>query len=134
MNIDEAFKKIRQRYKDAIETPYSLQTQYDNMPFTEPTSGLYAKLTIQPGDTNQQSIGDAIKRYRTAGQLIVSVFGELEKGDQTVVQLADNIALAFRPSTYQGVVFRTPSVIRVGRAGKWWQYNVFCPWYLDKLA
>lgn len=134
MNIDEAYKKIRQRYKDVVETPLNLQTQYDNMPFTEPTGLIYAKLTIQPGDTAQRSIGDTTKRYRTAGMLIVSIFGALEKGDEPIVQLADSIALAFRPSTYQSVVFRTPSVIRVGRAGKWWQYNVFCPWYLDKIA
>lgn len=134
MNIDQAYKSIRDKYVADVETAMGLTTQYENMPFTRPEDTMYAKFTIIPGGTQQQSLGAPTKRFRSTGLLIVSVFVPLETGDQDVVQKCDAIALSFASKTYQSVVFNTPSVIRVGRVDKWWQYNVSCPWYLDKLA
>ena len=135
MNIESATKIIRQEVKTwaAAETP-ALTLGYDNLPFTRPEDGLYGMLSVLPGTATLVGIGEQ-KRWRTTGIAMLRLWIPMEQGEEEIHQTVDSFAIKFRSTTLQSVlVTRTPSSARVGRAGKWWQWNVTLPWYIDAVA
>lgn len=136
MNIKSIGVSIRNRFKTLVSTPKSLPTQYDNLPFERPEDSLYCRLAIRPGDSSRVSVGSpGNNRFRQSGIWVASLFEPIERGEDTVVDLADFISRAFvSQGSYQGVTFRAPSITKVGRAGKYWQVNVTCEWYSDYIG
>ncbi len=129
MALTPVSQVCRSQFKTLVTDVVPIPTQFENLPFTRPDT-LYVSLSILPGDKRQVSAGKNC-RYRQTGIMLARIFGELEKGDGHLIELADFIEDAFRSKTYSNVVFSTPSTNRVGRAGKYWQVNVSCPWYSD---
>lgn len=138
MNVNTVAKAIRAKFKADVADPQNLLVQYDNKDDKDqPEDGIWCRFTILPADTSQASIGGSAtggQMFRTPGICIASLFAPYGSGDDALFALADLIAQKFRTTTYSGVVFRTPGIARVGRAGKWWQVNVTAPWYSDVFA
>lgn len=123
---------IRLRFKNQIATPNALPTHYDNAPFEAPDNALWCSVSVLFGETFKRGLGNP-SLYRTPGVMVASLHTPIETGDQALLSLADKIVRVFEAVTDQSVTFKTPSVQRVGRTGKWWQINVTCPFYSDQL-
>jgi len=134
MSTQTIASTIRSRFKTLIATPHSLPTQYDNENETKQTD-LWCRLSILFGDSFQASIGaPSSNRYRDTGVVVAQLFLPLGKGDKQLYQTAGYIKTAFKSVSVSGVVFRTPSVKRVGRSENFWQVNVSCPFYADEIG
>ena len=129
---------VRSKFKSDVADPKGLPTQYDNRMSNQPEGDgkTWCRLTVLPGNSNQATAVNSTsggQMFRSSGVFVAQLFTSLDAGDEGILTLADDVAKAFRATTHQGVTFRTPSVSRVGRAGKWWQVNVTVPWYADSL-
>lgn len=107
----------------------------DNQDVSQPEQAPFVKLTSLPGSHEQASTGGSTNRYRYTGVFVFSIFVEFGQGDALANAIVDAIVSVLRDnSTYNGLVLRSASPIRVGRAGKFWQMNVTVPWYFDVIA
>jgi len=134
MNHETLHNTIRKRFKDQVETPQSIKVAYDNAPFVRPNNAIWARWSILTGVSFQASTGGQTNRFRTSGVAIAQIFGPIEAGDKAILVIVDVIKSAFRRVTDTGVVFKTPSVITLGRMENEWQINVQCPFYADDIA
>lgn len=135
MNYQTLGNTIRSRFKTQIADARSLSTQYDNQDYTKPNNAMWCRLSILTGDSFQASFGGAGgKRFRTPGTMIAQIFCPIGLGDKAALQMADYIVTAFRAVTDTNVVFKTPSVQRIGRTESEWQINVSCPFYVDDIG
>jgi len=135
MTKTEIANAIRSRFKAQVADVLSLATQYDNQKLDNPDNVQWCRLTISPGQTTQESIGNpAGQRFRTPGVMIAQIFCPVGAGDGGLWDLADSIESAFRCVTDSGVTFRTPYSYKVGRKGNEWQINVNCPFYADDIG
>lgn len=134
-----AMATIRGRWESEVEQALDLPTQYDARDLAEPEGedARYCRLSIIPGDSAQVTAlcsPTGGQQFRTAGIFIASIYFPHGDGDGDQVALAEQAAGKFKAQTVGGVTFRTPSISRVGRAGKWWQVNVTCPWQFDTFS
>ena len=130
MNIEDVSRIFREEVK-AWADGRSLTIGFDNLPFDRPEDALHAMLSVLPGDSVQVEAGD-LKRWRTAGITLLRVFLPYPNGEEPIHQTIDSFCQTFRSQTLQStVVIRTARATKVGRAGKWWQWNVTLPWYYD---
>ncbi len=132
MGFETRHNAIRKKFRDDIETPESpLVVLYDNAPTQKPENKKWVRFTILPGESFQVSIGTNNKRFRHPGVAMVQIFTLVESGDQTALDLADKIQKKFRSQTTDGVTYRTPSIVVVGRNEGWYQVNINCPFFQD---
>lgn len=133
----EIHASIRKKFSNLAQS-LSLVTQYDNLPLASGVSPteekVWVKLAIIPGENDQKTIGDSTKVFRHTGVFIASIFAAFESGEKPIYDLVEEITHEFRSSSVDGVTYRTPSVVRVGRNDKWWQVNVTCPWFSDEIV
>lgn len=129
-------ESIRRRVKEKVEVEENQRFtfNYDGFKQTKvDAANAHVKVTIQWGRRVARSFGGLTHRYRTRGNLVMSVFLPLESGDAEAMEFGDRASAFFQNLTADGVEWQTPDLIRVGRAGKWWQFNVICPFYSDEL-
>ncbi len=129
MNYEDAANTIRSRFRTEIAVPESLQTQYDNAPFTPPDNEVWCRLSIIWETNNAVELGGS--RFRKTGRMEAQLFGPVSRGDKAILELADKIVTPFRAVTDTLITFRTPSVFIVGRIGDDWVVIVPCPFYGD---
>jgi hypothetical protein len=91
------------------------------------------RAAIRLGSNNQADIRPDAARSRRSGVVLFSLFQKAEEGDGTLDALADEVEKAFRRTTIDGIVFRTPYTNTIGRVGSEWQVNVTCPFYTDTI-
>jgi len=132
MTFEAMANIIRSRFKNQVVGATGLLVAYDNAPFDEPDNAVWVRFTVLTGDSDQASFG-AQKRFRTIGIAVAQIFQPIMQGDKASLALADRIVTAFRSVTDSGVVFKTPSLRRVGRTEKFNQINVSCPFYADDV-
>lgn len=123
---------IRTRFNTQIAIGQNVTTLFDNQDEKPPTSGRWIRFTITPGETIQVELGK-LKRFRHFGIATAQIFDEIGKGtkDINILINAINTAGIFRSVSVGGVVYRTPSILRVGRSGPFYQMNVNVPYYAD---
>lgn len=125
---------IRSRFNTQITIGQNVTTLFDNQDAKPPTSGKWIRFTITPGETIQVELGTK-KRFRHFGIATAQIFDEIGKGtkDINLVVNAINTAGIFRSVSVGGVVYRTPSILRVDRVTNWYQVNVNVPYYADDV-
>ena len=120
--------------RTAIEswaTTNSYSIGYDNLAFEKPDEALHGRVSIIAGDTVQADMG-VPRRWRTAGTVMLRIFSPIDKGEQSIYQMIDSFSQTMSSTTLSGIVVtRSTRSNRVGRSGKWWQWNVTLPWYMD---
>jgi len=100
----------------------------------EPTDGTpWLRFSLRPGPRRQAAYGGVQKRYRTLGQVIVSVFLPRNSGDGLVYALSEVFRTGLENQTFSGVVFRTVEQAYVGLDGQWNQWNVRSEFYVDDV-
>ena len=141
---------IRARFDGLAAQPLELPTVYSNLKGAAdsdgldgisdpPSDGPWAVVTILDGESNQVELSTGVTgagpRTRTIGRMIVNVYTPIDTGDRTARQLCDWIKLAFKQISANGITWRTPAVLDIGRAHQsWWQFNVSCPFYADEIS
>lgn len=125
---------IRSRFNTQITIAEAVTTIYDNQDVNPPVSGIWVRFSVVSGETGQVEFGIK-KRFRQFGIAVAQVFDEIGRGtkDINVLVNAINTSGVFRSVSVGGVVYRTPSILRVGRIGSWYQMNVNIPWYADDV-
>lgn len=135
MTFEAMANAIRSRFKTQIADANSLPTQYDNDPTEPDKTGLWCRLSINPGDSFQKSIGAPGANYhRTVGVMFAQLFVSVGKGDKALYEMADLIKTAFRCVAASSVHFGEPSIRKIGRTENYWQLNVNCPFYADDIG
>ena len=136
MDRKTATENIKKRVKELVEQKEGgdFTFRYDNMPFTRPegTKG-YIRVRVSWTSRRQVSFGSSTKRFRNRGNLVFTLHTALDQGDGEIIDIADRISSHFQTTTVDSIVWQTPDSIPVGRAGKWWQTNLVCPFYFDEL-
>lgn len=129
-------KAIRTKVQTDIVTGLSIPVSYDNdKDFSTPESSKWARVTIMYDDALRVDTGTpGANRHRVIGMVTFQLFHPLSEGMKAGYTDADGVKNSFIGSVAGGAVFRTPKVSNVGRAGKWWQLNVTCPFYADDIA
>lgn len=120
-------------YFAGLGSPVTISTAYPNAPFTEPQTGVWARLALVNVESSQIELGSP-RRFRDFCLLAVQLFGTLEAGSAELDPISDRIVSSFRDQTANGLIWRVPRVIEVGRDGSWWQRNVLCPFETDTLV
>jgi len=143
MSIEAKTNAVRSAFNTNITVAESIDTAWDNAPFTPPSDGsLWCRASVLFGQSFQPTCGSA-KHTRFPGILAVQVFSPLEVGDKDALALADTIRGVFNLVTISEVVYGVVSIDRMGRdsgssrqagTGKWYQVNVFCPFYFDEFG
>lgn len=113
-------------------------TQFDNQVIDHPDAAsgdLWVRLSIKPGESEQQDIGGATNavRQRTIGVVIAQVFSPLDVGDKPARDLAELIRAALSRKRDGKVQFRVAAIETIGRSEPWWQVNVTVPFYEDEV-
>jgi len=135
--INQTFRAIVQSHvKPAVAAVASgVEFYLDNQDKAPPEDKPHVRLTSLPGSHEQADAGSSTNRYRYTGLFVFSVFTLHGDGDDVAVKIADAITDQLRDhSTSGSLVLRPASAIRVGRAGKFWQLNVSCPYLFDRIA
>lgn len=115
-----------------VETP-DLPTEYDNVKIVHPRDAIWARVNLKIANSDQKQVGNPVL-FRTLGMLVVQLFAPFDTGPNALDVLARKVTVAFRAVTADGVTYRTPTVIPVGRSKEWWQVNVNCPFMADTLV
>lgn len=125
---------IRVRFNTEITIAKNVTTIYDNEESEPPTTGRWIRFSITPGETVQVELGTK-KRFRYFGIATAQIMDEIGKGTKDINLLinAINTSGVFRSVSVGGVVYRTPSVLRVGRVSNYYQVNINIPFYADDV-
>lgn len=136
MTIETIANSIRSRFGTTVEDVESVTVHYDNEPFESPGDSAWIRCHIVFGEAVRRSLGSSSSRYRSVGVMMANIYTPIGKGDKAGLAIAETVRDAFRSVTADGISYRVPSVIPVGRSdnGKWWQINVNCPFYFDELV
>lgn len=125
---------IRSRFNTQITIAKFVTTIFDNQDVEPPVTGQWIRFSIIPGESIQVEFGSK-KRFRQFGIATAEIMDEIGKGTKAINLLinAINTSGVFRSVSVGGVVYRTPSVLRVGRVGNWYKVNVLIPFYADDV-
>lgn len=133
MSFEAITNSIRCKFVDDVEPLINVPVQYDNAPFTKPSTGFWVRFQ-NTFTTSRQIEVSGDEPTRVEGIAIALVHGPIEQGNLGNLQITKAIVNAFRGVTFQGVIFRTPVPRSLGRAGKEWRTEVSCPFYKDDLV
>lgn len=130
-DFDDAQKQVEQLF--AAGWGSTTKIAYDNLQFNpdEVNDDSWVRLNVIDGTAEQVGLGAEANLYRHPGVVIVQVFVKEGQGIRVAKQLADQVAAIFRGTTSGGVLYRTPSVERIGPNGGWFQVNVNIPFQWD---
>ena len=125
---------IRSRFNTQITIGQNVITIFDNQDIEPPTIGQWIRFTVTPGETEQVEFGIK-KRFRQFGMAVAQIMDEIGKGTKDINLLINSINTSgiFRSVSVGGVIYRTPSVLRVGRVGNFYQVNCLIPFYADDV-
>ena len=129
----DLFNNIRCKFVEEVTDILGIPTHFDNASFTQPQGSEWVRFSILPESSRQVDFGAAKRRFRVLGVAIAVVSFPIGGGDAGNMEVADAIVDVFRGVTFQGVIFRTPSVSNLGRKGDEWQTEISCPFIQDNL-
>lgn len=84
---------------------------------------VWVRATIQSGQTNQVSLGDA-PLYRAKGILYFQIFCKPNMGEGASLEVADKLVALFKSKRIGDILFYPPELHRVGVEANWYQINL----------
>lgn len=134
---------LRSRVQTTVETALSVPVLYDNGPpfgssgspyaGLDPSASLWVRCFVVPGQPFRAELQGGRATYRTAGELVLSAFGPLGRGDGAVLALADAAGAAVAPAALPAVRLGVPRTEAGRRDGPWWRVDVACPFASDSI-
>lgn len=137
MSFAEIVGAIRERFADEVATPADLVVVYDNAP--APThSGTWARFSVLIDGSEQIHAGTAdSRRYRATGRAIANLLAPVLRGDGALLELADDVAEAFRGHVMTDpiIYFGTPSLVgSADRDEAWFLRTISIPFEADTFG
>ena len=129
MSFESLANSINTYCKSVMEL-YSYVVRYDDDPRETPASGLWCKVLIDFGDSQQKEIG--INSYRNIGNVTIRIKQEAGLGLNSLLIAADRIVTAFRSTDVDSIIFRVPRITKNGRIDDNCQVTVTCPFQYDE--
>ncbi len=110
---------------------------YDDVPFdSESVADDWIKVTVQDGTAVKISLGGS-SCYRHVGNVALNIFVVPRSSGDTAEKVArtyaDSLALLFRGVSSNGVLFRSPSLTRIGEREGYYQMLVSIPYQRDEI-
>jgi hypothetical protein len=134
MSFADERRAIEARFAANFST---LPVAYENVPFAQPASGGFVRLTIRPAGARQASTGSSpLQRY--AGLIVADIFVPENTGTATARAHADTVEAIFRQAQFSAgnsgtITCRTPSIEAVGVRDGWFQLSVSVPYQRDRI-
>ena len=125
--------------REAIETYFknkwgkTTKVLWDNSRLKPDATGAYVRLSIINGAGAQISIGGT-QLHRTENQVQVQIFDKKGKGKKTLLELADMVETMFTNLQIDSIQFRSAYLIDVGEINEYYQINVVCPFYRNRIV
>ncbi len=130
VDFEDAQKSIETRFSTLWGT--TTEIAYDNVEHTPgPTTISWVRLNVLTGDSIVAGLAGSVNLYRNVGVIVVQVFVKEGEGVRVALLLADTAAAIFRGTQVDGVLYRAPSVERIGPSDGWYQINVNIPFQWD---
>jgi hypothetical protein len=130
VDFEDAQKAIETKFSTAWGT--TTEVAYDNVDYVPPANVLqWVRLNVLNGATIVAGLAGSANLYRTAGVVVIQIFIKEGEGVRQGLLLADTAAAIFRGTQVDGVLYRAPSIVRVGPSDGWYQVNVNIPFQWD---
>lgn len=131
-------RAIGAHFASTITQPLGLPTFWPNQGAIPPGAQLettqWLRVSFIWSSNRPEVVQGTSGRYRTRGEMIVSVFAPSDTGADDSAETADFIVNAYRGLDLDGIAFETAEIRRAGLSGHWWQVNVHCPFYIDEVS
>lgn len=115
---------------NALANKNNFVVRYDNDPTDTPTSGIWMKISVDFGNSQQAEIG--VKTFRHIGIFNVEIKIPLGIGSADALDIADIIIAEFQTAIVDEIInFQVPRIEKVGRVEDNYQVNVICPFQVD---
>lgn len=123
MNTVSAFNAICTLIKSAWEAESAGPIIWPDKNGSIPTSGEWARVSIQHGDGGQDSLSDAngVQKFAAIGIVYVQVFTEVGQSHPRGYQLAEAVLNAFRKAKISGMMLRRGRLREIGADGAFYQ-------------
>ena len=130
VDFEDAQKAIETRF--TTQWAAATEVAYDNVVYTPGSTVVeWVRLNVLTGISTVASLGGATNLYRSVGVVVVQVFVKEGEGARKALLLADTVAAIFRGIQADGVLYRAPSIDRIGPSDGWYQINVNIPFQWD---
>ncbi len=123
---------IRDRMHQGLGVGNGLSSQFDSAPFQPREDQSWVRFSVRRGKTVRRELGGGAAVV-TPGVAFAQIFGRLETGDSQLNDYADAVSEVFRAVSVRGITFRVPNVRPLGVSGRWWQVNVSCPFFSQRI-
>jgi hypothetical protein len=102
--------------------------QWENMPFTQPTGGIWLAIFILDSESFQASLPAGTTLYRHPGIVQIDVLGPRDQGTKQLTDAIDLLTTIYRRKTVitsdgQHVKFKVPRTMNLGEQNGWWRYS-----------
>lgn len=123
MNTETAINAIFALIKTAWEATSTGPIFWPDKPCEIPTSGEWARVSIQHGDGGQASLSDAngVQKFTALGIVYVQVFTELGKSHPRGYALSEAVLNAFRKAKISGIMLHRGRIREIGADGAFYQ-------------
>lgn len=94
----------------------SRAVSYNDVRALEPSTGIWARVTVRHGTGGQSSLGDqtGTRKWRIAGTLYISVFSPVGDGNTQGYNAAEEVADAYRVAKNGCVWYRNHRIREIG--------------------
>lgn len=134
MNVEAAYDEMLAVFRDAwIGAGQSIASvAWPDLPFTIPTSGAWARVTLRHATGGQSSLAGAsgAKLYTQTGTIFAQVFAPLGDGQKSSLWLAQDVVNGYR-SAKGAVWYRNQRLKEIGASGAFDQTNVLVDFTYD---
>jgi len=130
VDFRDAELKVQQRFN----TQWGGKTAVDweNVHFDPQQHDEFVRFRVLQGESALAGLGGTTKMHRHPGVIVVSVFGQRDEGTKPTLDRADDVVAIFRDVSADEILYRSPSVQKVGAVeGGWYQVNVNIPFQWD---
>lgn len=121
-----------------VTGPLELPTLWPNVTSIPPGTNLettaWLRVTVNWQTSRSEIVQGATGRWRTRGEMVVSVFVPSDSGADRSGEITDAIVDVYRGLELGDISFTAAEVRRVGASGHWWQVNIHCPFYVDEVS
>ena len=133
MKIADARDEMLAIFKSVWDTA-GYVAEWPDLPFTIPTSGPWARITVKHGTGGQASLSDenGQRRWNRNGTLFIQIFTEVGNGDVTALGLVQSVMDAYQ-SAKGTVWYRNIRFQEIGTDGSFEQTNVLVDFQYDDI-
>lgn len=105
--------------------------KYENDEMNDDSVNEWVRISIQNSKSFQASLGSN-PLFRYIGVVFVQIFTKLDIGSGRAIEIADNLTQLFRAKRIGDIVFKVPSLQKIGVSNDWYQVNVSVEFFREE--